>query len=97
MDWEKIFANHVTYKGLIFKIYKQLWDFPGGPVIKNPHFHGRGKGSIPGRGTKIPQAVCCGQKTKENIQTAHTTQQQQQKTTQLKNVQKTGVPQWPSG
>ena len=24
MDWEKIFVNDATYKGLIFKIYKQL-------------------------------------------------------------------------
>ena len=24
MDWEKIFANNVTNKGLISKIYKQL-------------------------------------------------------------------------
>lgn len=24
MDWEKIFANDATNKGLIFKIYKQL-------------------------------------------------------------------------
>ena len=23
-DWEKIFANYVTNKGLVFKIYKQL-------------------------------------------------------------------------
>ena len=23
-EWEKIFANDVTYRGLIFKIYKQL-------------------------------------------------------------------------
>ena len=24
MEWEKIFANDVTYRGLIYKIYKQL-------------------------------------------------------------------------
>ena len=29
-------------------------DFPGGPVIKTLFFHCRGKGSIPGLGTKIP-------------------------------------------
>ena len=23
-DWEKLFADNVTYKGLIFKIYKEL-------------------------------------------------------------------------
>ena len=27
MDWEKIFENDVTSKGLIFKIYKQLLQF----------------------------------------------------------------------
>ena len=29
-------------------------EFPGGPVVRTLHFHG--PGSIPGRGTKIPQA-----------------------------------------
>ena len=29
-------------------------DFPGGPVVKTPHFHCRGMGSIPGWGTNIP-------------------------------------------
>ena len=27
MDWEKMFANNVTDKGLISKIYKQLLQF----------------------------------------------------------------------
>ena len=27
MEWEKILANDVTDKGLIFKIYKQLTQF----------------------------------------------------------------------
>ena len=34
---------------------------PGGPVVKTPHFNVGGVGSIPGRGTKIPQAAGCGQ------------------------------------
>ncbi|XP_054945519.1 uncharacterized protein [Physeter macrocephalus] len=33
-----------------------LWDFPGGPVVKNPPSNAGGSGSIPGRGTKIPHA-----------------------------------------
>ena len=32
-------------------------DFPGGPVVKNPHSNAGDAGSIPGRGTKIPHAV----------------------------------------
>ena len=28
-------------------------DFSGGPVVRAPHFQCRGKGSIPGLGTKI--------------------------------------------
>ena len=41
------------------------WDFPGGPVVKNQCFHCRGTGSIPGQGTKVPQAVQCSQKKKK--------------------------------
>ena len=33
------------------------WDFPGGPVVKNPSCNAGDAGSIPGRGTKIPHAV----------------------------------------
>ena len=31
-------------------------EFPGGPVVKTPHWHCRGMGPIPGLGTKILQA-----------------------------------------
>ena len=34
-----------------------FWEFPGGPVIRTWHVHCRCLGSIPGRGTKIPQAT----------------------------------------
>ena len=34
-----------------------LWDFPGGPVVKNPPSNAGDAGSIPGRGTKSPHAV----------------------------------------
>ena len=34
-----------------------LWDFPHGPVVKNPSANARDTGSIPGWGTKIPYAV----------------------------------------
>ena len=65
-EWEKIFANKVTDKGLISKIYKQLMqvnikknkqpnqkmggDFPGGTVVKNPPAIAGNTGSIPGPG-----------------------------------------------
>ena len=29
------------------------WDFPGGPMVKNPLFNGEDSGLIPSRGTKI--------------------------------------------
>ena len=38
-------------------------EFPGGPVVRTPHFHCRGPGSIPGQGTKILQATRHSQKT----------------------------------
>ena len=31
-----------------------MWNFPGGPVVKNPHSNAGDTGSIPGQGTKIP-------------------------------------------
>ena len=34
-----------------------MWDFPGGPVVKNPPSNAGEAGSIPGQGTKIPHAV----------------------------------------
>ena len=33
------------------------WDFPGGPVVKNPPSNAGNTGSIPGQGTKIPHAA----------------------------------------
>ena len=34
-----------------------FWDFPGGPVVKNPPSNAGKAGSIPGRGTKIRPAA----------------------------------------
>ena len=42
-----------------------FWEFPCGPVVKTRHFHSLGLGSIPGQGTKIPQAARRGQKKKK--------------------------------
>ena len=36
---------------------KETWDFPGGPVVKNPPSDAGDAGLIPGWGTKIPHAV----------------------------------------
>ena len=33
------------------------WDFPGGPVVKNPPSSAGNAGLIPGQGTKIPHAA----------------------------------------
>ena len=33
------------------------WDFPSGPVVKNPPYNARDAGSIPGWGTKILHAT----------------------------------------
>ena len=34
-----------------------MWDFPGGPVVKNPPCNAEDVSSIPGQGTKIPHAT----------------------------------------
>ena len=64
-QWEKIFANEATDKGLISKIYKELAEnfetqtltqkdeslgFPGGTVVKNPPANAGDTGLIPGPG-----------------------------------------------
>ena len=37
---------------------RETWgEFPGSPVVRTPHFHCQGAGSILGQGTKIPQAA----------------------------------------
>ena len=48
---------------------KNSSDFPGGPVVKTPHFpHAGGMGSIPGQGTKILYGVHCSQKERKKKQ-----------------------------
>ena len=37
-----------------------VWEFPGGPVIKNLPANAGGKDSIPGWGTKIPTSCAVG-------------------------------------
>ena len=53
------FEHLLTYLSalnIIFKIFASLWDFPGGPVVKNPPYNAGDTGSIPGQGTKILHA-----------------------------------------
>ena len=35
-------------------LIRNIWDFPGGPVVKDPPSKAGDVGSIPGQGTKIP-------------------------------------------
>ena len=44
-------------------------EFPGSPVVRIQCFHCWGPGSSPGRGTKITQALRCGQKTHTHTHT----------------------------
>ena len=44
---------------------KLAWDFSSGPVVKTSPSNAEGMGSIPGRGTKLPCAVHCGQNIEE--------------------------------
>ena len=47
---------HSSKTSLALKEKICSWDFPGGPVIKNPLFNAGEKGLIPGQGTKFPEA-----------------------------------------
>ena len=49
-------AEAETIAGSPFKKKKKIGDFPGGPLVKNLPCNTGDMGSIPGGGTKIPQA-----------------------------------------
>ena len=53
-NWEVQYFLHNNFYSL--KI-SEKWDFPGGPVVKNQPSKAGDAGSIPGQGTKIPQAA----------------------------------------
>ena len=52
------YSEHVSAFNTLYSPYfKIIWDFPGGPAVKNPPCNAGDAGSIPGQGTKIPHAV----------------------------------------
>ena len=53
-NWESTQLNTSRYYSCFpnLKIY-QIWDFPGGPVVKTSPSNAGGAGSIPGRGAGI--------------------------------------------
>ena len=59
--------NHWTAREVPINYFKskEFREFPGGPVVRTRSFHCWGPGSIPGQGTKIPQAAQCGQEKKK--------------------------------
>ena len=62
-----LYADHISMK----KEKKREEVFPGGPVVRTQRFQCHGPGSIPGWGTKIPQAVQNGQKKKRPVYQAN--------------------------
>ena len=50
-----LYLAHGCLKALLKKT--SSWDFPGGPVVKNPPCNAGDTGSIHGWGTRIPHAV----------------------------------------
>ena len=48
---DKILCNYSAISKL------KTWDFPDGPVVKNPPFDAEDTGLIPGLGTKNPHAA----------------------------------------
>ena len=49
-----LYLAHGCLKALLKKT--SSWDFPGGPVVKNPPCNAGDTGSIPGRETNSPHA-----------------------------------------
>ena len=57
----KIYINKFYFKTYV------CWDCPGRSMVKNLCFHCKGTASISGRGTKIPHAAWCSQKSKNMV------------------------------
>ena len=57
MENQELWYNFRTFE-------RMTWDFPGGPVVKTPHF--QCGDLIPAQGNRIPHAMWCGQKKEKN-------------------------------
>ena len=55
-DDSKKAPRKIRVEGNFLKAIKS-WDFPGGPVVKNPPYNAGDVVSIPGQGTRIPRAA----------------------------------------
>ena len=67
-DWKsnRIARGEKEERGLSSSVCSRSYfrEFPGGPVVRTCHFYCGGLGSVPGQGTKIPQAMQHGQRKK---------------------------------
>ena len=52
----------IQWESIVILVKYWRRDSPGGPLVKTPHFHCRGLGSVPGQGTKIPHVMPGGEK-----------------------------------
>ena len=58
MEWGRSKRDKRSIVLLMFHVLKkEIWDFPDGPVVKNPPCNAEDAGSIPDQGTKIPRAA----------------------------------------
>ena len=73
---------------------RDLWDFPGGPVVRTPCCHCRGPGSIPGQGTEVLQALQHSQKKRKGGQRDLESDQESRCSTKAKGGQKETIYSW---
>ena len=57
MEWRSRRDKRSIVLLMFHVLKKETWDFPDGPVVKNPHCNAEDAGSIPDQGTKIPRAA----------------------------------------
>ena len=62
MNYQTVFHSTCTISCFHQQHKMESREFPGGPAVRTRRFHCHGQGSIPGQGTKVPQAAQHGQK-----------------------------------